>query len=83
MLDEPLGGMNPVERAATMDKVRRLAGSGITILLVEHDMQAVMGTCDTVTVMNAGQKIAEGPPEIVRNDQDVIDAYLGKEEIDA
>ena len=53
MLDEPLGGMNPVEKSATMLKIGMLRDRGITILLVEHDMKAVMGTCDTVTVMNA------------------------------
>ena len=80
MLDEPLGGMNPVEKTATMARVSGLVEHGVTILLVEHDMNAVMGFCDRVSVLNAGQKIAEGSPETVRADQRVVDAYLGGEE---
>ncbi len=83
MLDEPLGGMNPVEKTATMQKIRKLRDSGITILLVEHDMNAVMGTCGKVTVMNAGRKIAEASPNMIRNNQNVVDAYLGDETLDA
>jgi branched-chain amino acid transport system ATP-binding protein len=83
MLDEPLGGMNPVEKSDTMTRIRSLRDSGLTVLLVEHDMRAVMSACERITVMNAGAKIAEGPAKEIRADQRVIDAYLGSEDADA
>jgi branched-chain amino acid transport system ATP-binding protein len=80
LLDEPLGGMNQGERRATMEKVRSLRDSGITVLLVEHDVKAVLSTCDVVTAINAGQKIAEGTGGVIRSDPAVIEAYLGRED---
>lgn len=77
LLDEPVTGMNPVEKKEMMDRVRMLRDSGITIMLVEHDMRTVMGTCEKITVMNFGKKIAEGSPEEVTKNKDVIEAYLG------
>ena len=77
MLDEPVTGMNPTETATTMEVIGRLRDRGITIFLVEHDMKAVMSTCDKVTVMCFGKRIAEGCPEEVCNDEAVIEAYLG------
>ena len=78
LLDEPVTGMNPIETRETMDRIRMLRDRGVTILLVEHDMRAVMTTCEKITVMNFGKKIAEGIPEEVSKHEEVIEAYLGK-----
>ncbi len=79
LLDEPFTGMNPEETKRMMGHVRQLRDErGVTIMLVEHDMQAVMGLCDTITVMNFGSALAEGTPQEVRNDPRVIEAYLGR-----
>ena len=77
LLDEPFTGMNPEETRRMMELVRRVRERGVTLLLVEHDMQAVMGLCDRITVLNFGGLLTEGTPEQVRNDPDVIEAYLG------
>ena len=77
MLDEPFTGMNPEETRHMMGLMERVRARGVTLLLVEHDMQAVMGLCERITVMNFGSLLAEGTPEEVRNNQDVITAYLG------
>jgi branched-chain amino acid transport system ATP-binding protein len=80
LLDEPVTGMNPVETWATMTKLRELAvNKGISLLLVEHDMKAVMGFCKRIVVLNFGKKIAEGVPEIIKENKDVIESYLGSE----
>jgi branched-chain amino acid transport system ATP-binding protein len=80
MLDEPLAGLNTSEKTIVMEKVKILRDRGITIFIVEHDMKAIMNTCDRVTVINFGQRIAEGSPEEVSSDRRTIEAYLGKEE---
>ncbi|MEP9372738.1 ABC transporter ATP-binding protein [Mesorhizobium sp. KR1-2] len=81
LLDEPFTGMNPEETRRMMEHVRRVRDErDITIMLVEHDMQAVMGLCDRITVMNFGQLLTEGAPEEVRTDPRVIEAYLGRAE---
>jgi branched-chain amino acid transport system ATP-binding protein len=73
--------MNPEETRRMMEHVRRVRDErDITIMLVEHDMQAVMGLCDRITVMNFGQLLTEGAPEEVRTDPRVIEAYLGRAE---
>ena len=77
LMDEPFAGMNPEETNHMMDLTRRVRDSGITIVLVEHDMKAVMGLCDYLTVLNFGQLLAEGTPEEIRNNDSVIEAYLG------
>lgn len=77
LMDEPFAGMNPEETNNMMELTRRVRDSGITIVLVEHDMKAVMGLCQDLTVLNFGQLLAEGTPEEIRNNEKVIEAYLG------
>lgn len=83
MLDEPLTGMNRDEASALVRIIRTIRDQGITILLVEHDMRAVMGLCDRIVVLNYGNKIAEGSPDEVRVNPAVVEAYLGTVEPDA
>ncbi|WP_422478395.1 ABC transporter ATP-binding protein [Pleomorphochaeta sp. DL1XJH-081] len=79
-LDEPAAGMNPMETDSLMRTIRRIRDLGITVVLIEHDMKLVMNICDTITVLNYGQNIAHGTPSEIRNNPNVIEAYLGKEE---
>lgn len=80
LLDEPVTGMNQEEANFTMGLIKRIRESGITVVVVEHDMRAVMGISDRIVVLNYGRKIAEGSPSQIRGNQEVIDAYLGVEE---
>jgi branched-chain amino acid transport system permease protein len=80
LLDEPSAGMNPTEKRALMELIRRVHEIGVTVILIEHDMGLVMGISDRVVVMDQGRLLAEGTPEAVRRDERVIDAYLGRDE---
>jgi len=77
LLDEPVSGMNPEEIQETMALIKKINKEGITILLVEHNMRAVMGTCDRIVVLYYGKQIAEGLPKEIAQNQEVIKAYLG------
>ncbi len=78
LLDEPTAGMTPGETKEATRLIRRIAQSrGITVLLIEHDMSVVMGISDRIAVLHFGEKIAEGPPEAIRSDPRVLEAYLG------
>lgn len=79
LLDEPAAGMNAAESQALRDRLRALAGNGLTLLVIEHDMSLVMSLCDRIGVLNFGNLIAEGTPGEISRDARVIEAYLGSE----
>ena len=80
LLDEPVTGMNPEETTEMMDRIREIRQRGITIVIIEHDMKAIMGLSDRVLAMGSGRKIAEGRPEEIQHNKEVIESYLGAEE---
>jgi branched-chain amino acid transport system ATP-binding protein len=81
LLDEPTAGMNPTETAEMLELIRDLKQTGLTILLIEHKLSLVMELSNRVVVMDNGQRIAEGPPEVIRNNEQVIEAYLGRKHV--
>jgi neutral amino acid transport system ATP-binding protein len=80
LLDEPAGGVNPTLITMIADRIRQLNKQGTTFLIVEHNMDFVMGLCDKVTVLDYGTAVVSGPPSVVRTDPKVLDAYLGTAE---
>ena len=78
LLDEPAAGVNPTLLNELLEAVKALRDRGKTIFLVEHDMKVVMGLCETVFVLDHGEKLAEGPPGVIQADERVIEAYFGR-----
>ena len=79
MLDEVMAGLNPAEVSEVMEIVLEIRRLGITVILIEHIMQAVMSISDNITVLSFGEKIAEGKPEEIAKNPDVISVYLGSD----
>ena len=80
LLDEPVAGMNTGEKVDLMGEISNIAQRGYTIFMIEHDMRFVMGLCERIAVLNFGRIIAEGTPDEIKNNPDVIEAYLGRED---
>jgi ABC-type branched-subunit amino acid transport system ATPase component len=83
LLDEPLAGVNPVLASRIGEAIRGLRDEGITVLMVEHNLPLVESTCDVVIVMATGRQIAEGTMADLRNNSEVVDAYLGSVAVSA
>ena len=83
LLDEPVAGMNSGEKVELMIEIRNISERGYTIFMIEHDMRFVMGLCGDIAVLNFGRIIARGSPDTIRNDPQVIEAYLGREDDEA
>ena len=77
LLDEWLAGLNPIELQTGIELIRRISREGVTVVMIEHVMEAIRALCDHVVVMNAGEKIAEGTSDAVLSDVRVMEAYLG------
>ena len=77
LLDEPASGLDPTERRQLGERIRALAADGLAVLLIEHDVDMVLATCDWVVVLDFGKVIAAGPPDVIRDDTAVAEAYLG------
>lgn len=80
LLDEPAAGMNAAEKQELMKEVRKLDASGVGVFIIEHDMRFIMELCREIAVLNFGRVIAQGTPAEIRNNPDVIEAYLGRED---
>jgi branched-chain amino acid transport system ATP-binding protein len=83
LLDEPCAGLTRAEVDSLVGLIRRVRDEGVTVLLIEHDMDFVMALADSIAVLNFGRKIAEGLPAAIRANREVIAAYLGTEELGA
>ena len=81
LLDEVLAGLNPSEIATMVETIRKIREQGITIIMIEHVMHAVMNVSDRIIVLDYGQQIAEGTPQEIANNEQVIEAYLGNPEL--
>ena len=79
LLDEVMAGLNPTELAAMIELIQRLHGDGLTVIVIEHIMAAMMRLARRIVVLHHGERIAEGPPAAITQDRRVIDAYLGEE----
>jgi branched-chain amino acid transport system ATP-binding protein len=79
LLDEAMAGLNPTEKLHLLDLLRRVRDQGITLLVVEHDMKAVMTICERIVLLHRGEKLVEGTPQQVANNPQAIAAYLGEE----
>jgi len=77
-MDEPAAGLNSRETMGLADLINKIKASGITVVLVEHDMELVMDVCDAVVVLNLGRKLAEGTPREIQENPEVVAAYLGE-----
>jgi len=80
LLDEPAAGMNTAEKQQLMEEILKFRDEGLSMLIIEHDMAFIMGLCEQIVVLNFGRVIAQGTPEQIRADPQVIEAYLGREE---
>jgi branched-chain amino acid transport system ATP-binding protein len=80
LLDEPVAGMNSAEKTELMREIVNIAARGYTVFMIEHDMRFVMGLCERIAVLNFGRIIAQGGPDEIRNDPQVIEAYLGRDD---
>lgn len=78
LLDEPMAGLNPTEMTSFLEIIRKVNSQGITVLIVEHVMRAIMGVSDRIIVLSAGTKLAEGEPNSILENKDVIEVYLGE-----
>jgi branched-chain amino acid transport system ATP-binding protein len=79
LLDELMAGLNQTEVTQTMELVKQIQAKGITIIMIEHVMKAIMNVCDRIIVLHHGKKIAEGPPQEIANSEKVIEIYLGEQ----